>query len=148
MLLFLGRVCCTGFEGRVSEKGSPTRAQEGRAWVKQVQQPVLELPCFLQGGGQPTPLFQDRCLYECCLSATCSEKRLSFALCAPDVLQILVFTLSAPRGVCLPSLQEEGSALLALSQPCSLTFTTQHFQPCQLQELTKFKPAHFPNHWP
>lgn len=42
----------------------------------------------------------------------------------------------SPKTVCLPSLQEQGSALQALSQPRTLTFKTLGIKPHWLQELT------------
>ena len=47
----------------------------------------------------------------------------------PDSFQMAVSTLSAPRVVCLPSLQEQCNALPALSQPSLLTFKTPGFKP-------------------
>lgn len=60
---------------------------------------------------------------------------------ATGTVQMAVPKLSAPRGVCLLSLPEQGSVLGALRRPSPPTFQTPGLKPLWLPELTELSPS-------
>ena len=147
----------TGTEARLTEKGCPARIQGVGLDVNKLgsQHEAVHAShtwlclCWSVGGKwhQLTPLFwrgvsmnaaSQGCVprRESDLSSVCP--RSSSDHCLHAVCSLIV---------CLPSLQEQDSALWALSHPTLLTFTTPGFKPCWLQEFTKFSPSRFPKQW-
>lgn len=136
-------LCCLG----QSEKCSPTRAHVCVAWCKQVRQPVPVLCCFLlvalcsccwvvEGNGPSQLLCSWRGISVNAASRGHNSRRENnFLLCVPTFSKIAISAVLTSWFVCFPSLQEQCSALWALSQQSLLTFKTLGFKPCWLKEL-------------
>ena len=91
-------------------------------------------------GGQwcwSAPLFQERCLCELCLPRTFLRGVNFLPTVCPGHSSDCYFHAVGPWVVCLPSLQEQGSAIPVLSRPSPLTFKTPGFKAHCLQELMK-----------
>ena len=117
---FPGRGPRAGTEASVTEKGSSTRAWGVGFGVSTLGS---HCPCYaliptdcsefmLRGGEakwhQPVLLFPERCLYECCLSGTCSKEQKISPL---QALFRSLFSHYIPPG-CLPAFfQEQHSAV-------------------------------------
>ena len=130
------RACSTGTEASFTEKGSTTRLQGCETWCKQVRQPVWALCCSPQVAlclwwgavEEMAPASSsvpgEKCLCMLSLREACQEERIISPLFVPGVFQTAVSTVCL-WVVCLTSLQEQCSALWAVSQPRRLTFKTQ-----------------------
>lgn len=89
-------------------------------------------------------LSPERRLRECHLSQMHSKKSeqslpMHVRLSADHALRLCV--------ACLPSNQEQGSTLRALSKPSPQTFKTQVFKLLRLKELIKISRSRFPSQW-